>query len=170
MLVVAGKGHETGQIVGGETAPFDDIAETGGRWLWLTARDDRLWTSAEIAAATGGRATAEFVVSGVSIDTRTLETGDLFVALRGDRDGHDFLPAAFAAGARGALAERAVAVGPSVIVPDRAEGSGGSRRGRPERAPSARRAAVTGSVGKTSVVQAVRAGLAPCTGPRRMGR
>ena len=58
-----------------------------------------LWTSDEIAAATGGRVTAPFTASGVSIDTRSLEAGDLFVALAGARDGHEFIPAALSAGA-----------------------------------------------------------------------
>src|SRR5579875_3385229 len=63
-----------------------------------------LWTSAEIAAATGGETLgAPFEVSGLSIDTRTLKPGELFIALTGERDGHDFLDAAFEAEAAGAL-------------------------------------------------------------------
>ncbi len=53
-----------------------------------------LWTSAEIAAATGGRATQAFAAEGISIDTRNLAPGDLFVALKDLRDGHDFVRAA----------------------------------------------------------------------------
>ncbi len=50
-----------------------------------------LWTSDEIAkAATGGRSPAAFVATGVSIDSRSIEAGDLFVALAGERDGHDY--------------------------------------------------------------------------------
>ena len=60
-----------------------------------------LWTSKEISTATGGRATSEFDVKGVSIDTRSLQAGDLFVALKDARDGHDFIPAAIEAGAGG---------------------------------------------------------------------
>ena len=56
----------------------------------------RLWTSSEIAAATGGRLSgAPFAAAGVSIDSRDTAPGDLFVALAGERDGHDFVPAAF---------------------------------------------------------------------------
>ena len=40
-----------------------------------------LWTASEAAAATGGQAIGDWTVNGVSIDTRTLQTGDLFVAL-----------------------------------------------------------------------------------------
>lgn len=62
----------------------------------------------EVAAATGGRLEGEDAAfTGVSIDTRTLEPGMLFVALAGERfDGHDFLDAARARGAAGALVAR----------------------------------------------------------------
>ena len=117
-----------------------------------------LWTAEDIAAATGGRATGAFEVGGVSIDTRTLEAGDLFVALAGGRDGHEFLDTAFANGAAAALVSRPVDR-PAVLVDDvqvALERLGISARAR----SGARRGAVTGSVGKTSVTQAVRAGLA----------
>ena len=77
-----------------------------------------LWTAEEILAATGGRLDrGPFAVTGVSIDTRTLEPGDLFVALAGARDGHEFAPQALAKGAAGVLAARPVD-GPAVIVED----------------------------------------------------
>ena len=51
-----------------------------------------LWTSEDIELATGGSATAPFTVTGgVSIDTRSLQPGDLFVALTDQRDWHDFV-------------------------------------------------------------------------------
>ncbi len=59
-----------------------------------------LWTSAELQAATGGHASTPFSVTGVSIDTRSIAPGDLFIALVGDNgDGHDHLASALAAGA-----------------------------------------------------------------------
>ena len=67
-----------------------------------------LWTSQEIAAATGGTASAGFAATGVSIDSRSIEPGDLFVALAGERDGHEFVAKAMAAGAAGVLASRPV--------------------------------------------------------------
>jgi UDP-N-acetylmuramoyl-tripeptide--D-alanyl-D-alanine ligase len=118
-----------------------------------------LWISDEIAAATGGRlAGAPFAVTGVSIDTRTIEPGDLFVALAGVRDGHEFVDQALAKGAAGVLAVKPVA-GPAVLVDEALpalERLGVAARAR---APQTRRGAVTGSVGKTSVTQAIRAGL-----------
>jgi UDP-N-acetylmuramoyl-tripeptide--D-alanyl-D-alanine ligase len=118
-----------------------------------------LWTSQEIAAATGGGLTGGgFDASGVSFDTRSIEPGDLFVALAGERDGHEFARAAFDKGAAGALTSRPVEGGPYVQVSDTLAGLkalGAAARDR----SSARRGAVTGSVGKTSVTQAIKLGL-----------
>lgn len=117
-----------------------------------------LWTSDEIAAATGGKVEGVFAASGVSIDTRTVEPGDLFVALAGVRDGHEFVAQALGKGAAGALVSQAVD-GPSVRVADTQKALEALGVAARDRAPQARRGAVTGSVGKTSVTQAVRAGL-----------
>ncbi len=118
-----------------------------------------LWTSDEIAAATGAAApVAAFAVTGVSIDTRTLEPGDLFVALAGERDGHEFAPAALERGAAGVLVSKPTA-GSALLVPDTLKALERLGDVARRRAPQARRGAVTGSVGKTSVTQAIRAGL-----------
>jgi UDP-N-acetylmuramoyl-tripeptide--D-alanyl-D-alanine ligase len=117
-----------------------------------------LWTAHEIAAATGGQVLADFEATGVSIDSRSIEPGDLFVALTGARDGHEFVVQTADKGAAGALISKPVAV-PAVLVEDTflaLERLGVAAR---ERAPQARRGAVTGSVGKTSVTRAVEAGL-----------
>jgi len=110
-----------------------------------------LWTSSDIALVTGGAATDPFAVTGsVSIDTRSLKPGDLFVALKDQRDGHDFVEAAFAAGAAGALVSQQVGLGPQVVVEDvlaALEQMGVAARVR----CGAHRTAVTGSAGKTSV-------------------
>ena len=64
-----------------------------------------LWTFAELIAASGGRADGDSPgpITGFSIDTRTLQAGEVFVALKDARDGHDFVTAAFAVGASAAL-------------------------------------------------------------------
>jgi UDP-N-acetylmuramoyl-tripeptide--D-alanyl-D-alanine ligase len=115
-----------------------------------------LWTSEEAAAATGGQASARFIASGLSIDTRTLEPGDLFVALKDNRDGHEFVAAAFANGAAAALVSQQVAVNaPLLKVADTIEGLralGAASRARSR----AKILAVTGSVGKTSTKEALR--------------
>ncbi len=121
--------------------------------------DTPLWTSAEIAAATGGVLSgAAFTADGISYNSREIAPGDLFLALKGARDGHEFAAAAFAAGAAGAITEHAVEGGPSVVVGDSLRALEALGMAARDRTP-ARRGAVTGSVGKTSVTQAIKAGL-----------
>jgi len=113
-----------------------------------------LWTSRQIADATGGDVSSDFKVSGLSIDTRSLQPGDLFVALKDVRDGHDFIEAAIAAGAGGVLCERSPENVKAVTVPssEKALEDLGvyARQSR-----KALRIGVTGSVGKTSVKDAL---------------
>ncbi len=65
-----------------------------------------LWTAKDAAAATGGEARGNWTVEGVSIDTRTLQPGDFFVALKDVRDGHDFVAQALDKGAGAAMVSR----------------------------------------------------------------
>jgi UDP-N-acetylmuramoyl-tripeptide--D-alanyl-D-alanine ligase len=118
-----------------------------------------LWSAQEAAAATGGRVTGDWQVSGVSIDTRTLQRGDLFVALSAARDGHEFVAQALAKGAAAALVSHVPeGVGgdaPLLIVADVQAGL--EALGRAGRARSrAKVVAVTGSVGKTSTKEMLR--------------
>ncbi|MFQ5437927.1 MAG: UDP-N-acetylmuramoyl-tripeptide--D-alanyl-D-alanine ligase [Paracoccaceae bacterium] len=112
-----------------------------------------LWTASEAIEATGGTTLGDWVATGISIDTRTLSPGDLFVALSDRRDGHDFVADALASGAAAALVSRVPdGVGedaPLLLVADvqkALEALAGAARKRTE----ARVIAVTGSVGKTS--------------------
>lgn len=117
-----------------------------------------LWTAAEIAAATGGTASADFAVTGVAFDSREVGPGDLFVALKGEAtDGHRFLDQAFAQGAAGAL------VGddtphPHVLVSDTTAALDALARAARARTDAVV-IGVTGSVGKTSVKEALWAAL-----------
>lgn len=121
-----------------------------------------LWTSQEAAEATSGRSTQDWVASGVSIDTRTLEKGDLFVALSAARDGHEFVADALAKGAAAAIVTH-VPLGvddsaPLLIVEDvlhALEALGRHARAR----MSGRVIAVTGSVGKTTCKEMLRSVL-----------
>ena len=118
-----------------------------------------LWTAEEICAATGGRLLGDgFAASGVDIDSRSLGPGDLFIALKVDRDGHAFVADALARGAAGALVDRGSAKS-GVLVGDTSAALIDLGRAARSRAGQARRGAVTGSVGKTSVTQAVLTGL-----------
>lgn len=117
-----------------------------------------LWTAAEIAAATGGEASRDFVAGGVTFDSREVGPGDLFLALTGEEtDGHRFLDGAFANGAAGAVVSRAVAH-PAVRVADTMaalEDLGRAARARVD----ATVIGVTGSVGKTGTKEALAAAL-----------
>jgi UDP-N-acetylmuramoyl-tripeptide--D-alanyl-D-alanine ligase len=117
-----------------------------------------VWTSDEALAATLGHASAAFSATGMSIDTRTLKPGDLFVALKGDaRDGHDFVAAAFKAKAACALVSR---------KPDGVDGAlltvAHVQRGLEDLARAARARshakviAITGSAGKTTTKEMLR--------------
>jgi UDP-N-acetylmuramoyl-tripeptide--D-alanyl-D-alanine ligase len=117
-----------------------------------------LWTSDEIAQATGGTATEPFTASGVTFDSREVGPGDLFVAMPGTAyDGHQFVAGALAAGAAGALVSRPID-GPHVLVADTAlalEALAKASRARCR----ATVIGVTGSVGKTSTKEALFAAL-----------
>jgi UDP-N-acetylmuramoyl-tripeptide--D-alanyl-D-alanine ligase len=123
-----------------------------------------LMTQSFIENALHVKAKADFSsITGVSIDTRMIEKGDLFVALTGDqRDGHDFVKMAFEKGAAAALVKNDKASslsisGPLIPVDDTLAALvhlGAASRAR--LTPDARVVAVTGSVGKTGTKEALR--------------
>ena len=118
-----------------------------------------LWTSTKAAEATGGRVTAEWEASGLSIDTRTINPGDLFVALTAARDGHDFVAQALEKGAAAAMVNRVpegVAEDAPLLIVDDVQ-TGLEALGRAGRArTNAKVVGVTGSVGKTSTKEMLR--------------
>ena len=112
-----------------------------------------LWTAADAETATNGRSSRGWRATGVSIDSRTLKPGDLFIALKASRDGHNFVAQAMAQGAAAALVSRKPDGVPSdapLLMVDNVE------RAFDELARAARArimgrvAAITGSVGKTT--------------------
>ena len=122
-----------------------------------------LWTAKDAATATGGRAVGDWSVNGISIDTRSIAPGDLFVALKAARDGHDFVAQALAKGAGAALVSRipddVPADAPLLVVDDvltALENLGRAGRAR----FTGKLVAVTGSVGKTSTKEMLRTVLA----------
>jgi len=121
-----------------------------------------LWTAREIAKATGAAISGDWHADGVSIDTRTIQKGDLFVALTDARDGHDFVPQALEKGASAALVSHipdGVDPAKCAVVPDVLEAL--AALGKAARARTqARVIAVTGSVGKTSTKEMLRSVLA----------
>lgn len=130
--------------------------------------DTPLWTRQALEAATGGRLHGEpRAITGASIDTRTLQPGDLFFAIRGEtRDGHDFVRDALGRGAGAAVvsesrADEFAEAGPVLAVPEASDDPvldamralGRVARGRAKKAGIV---AVTGSVGKTGTKEALR--------------
>ncbi|MEM8979304.1 MAG: UDP-N-acetylmuramoyl-tripeptide--D-alanyl-D-alanine ligase [Pseudomonadota bacterium] len=118
-----------------------------------------LWTSRDADRATGGRSLAPWQATGVSIDSRTVQPGDLFVALKDQRDGHAFVAAALQAGASAAIVDHVPEgvpdTAPLLLVEDTfkaLEDLGKAARARTD----AKVIAVTGSVGKTSTKEMLR--------------
>ncbi len=128
-----------------------------------------LWTAPELAGAFAVNPTEPLsaTVGGVSIDTRTLQAGDLFFAIKGEsRDGHDYVARAFEAGAAAAVIARERAgsfapFGPLFETDDTLKAM--ERLGAASRSRSkARIVAITGSVGKTTAKEMLRAALSAC--------
>ncbi|HEX3651743.1 MAG TPA: UDP-N-acetylmuramoylalanyl-D-glutamyl-2,6-diaminopimelate--D-alanyl-D-alanine ligase [Rhizomicrobium sp.] len=119
-----------------------------------------LWTSVEAEAATLGRASVPFTATGMSIDTRTLKPGDMFVALKGEaRDGHAFVRAALDAQASAALVshvpEGLGESAPVLTVANTLRGLEDLARASHARS-HAKIIAVTGSAGKTTTKEMLR--------------
>jgi len=114
-------------------------------------------TLAGLARCGGGRlAGADRVVDGISIDSRTLTSGALFVALKGESaDGHEFAAAAAGRGASGLLVERQLPIDlPQIVVPDTLAALTACARAR-RRAFTGPVVAITGSNGKTTTKEMV---------------
>jgi UDP-N-acetylmuramoyl-tripeptide--D-alanyl-D-alanine ligase len=125
-----------------------------------------LWTSVEADAATGGYSTGAWQAQGVSIDSRTLHPGDLFIAVKGPKyDAHEFVARTIAGGAAAAAMVSRIPQGlpadaPLLIVNDTMKGLNDLARAARART-SAHVIAITGSVGKTSTKEALKAVLEP---------
>lgn len=132
-----------------------------------------LWSAYEAAAATGGILCArggdpdsweaeEWAAAGIAIDSRSLKPGEIFVALSDVRDGHEFIDDAFNAGASAALVREAPVNAPEgkpfLVVRDTLEGLRDLARAARLR-NFGKRIAVTGSAGKTSTKDMLRAML-----------
>lgn len=112
-----------------------------------------IWTAKDAAAATGGHTQGNWAATGLSIDSRTLQPGDLFIALRGDAlDGHDYVAAALDRGAAAVMVDRIpdhiAADAPLLVVNDTFDALQSLAQAARART-GAKIIAVTGSVGKT---------------------
>jgi UDP-N-acetylmuramoyl-tripeptide--D-alanyl-D-alanine ligase len=127
-----------------------------------------LWGWDEIVAEAGGTADGgapQGAITGLSLDSRGVAAGEVFVALKDQRDGHEFVTSAFERGASAALVRndyaRRAGDGPLIRVGDTLEGLCEiARAARARLSDDAGVVAVTGSVGKTSTKEMLRACLA----------
>ncbi len=143
VVAVLGKGHERGQEVAGLVTPFDDRVELAAALAhrFAEVRPVIPMSLAEIAEAVGGTLVggdpASMVTGAVEFDSRAVGPGGLFVAFAGaNADGHDFVPAAVAAGAVAVLGTRPTEA-PTVVVVGhpRRDGPAGPGRGGPAARP-----------------------------------
>ena len=123
-----------------------------------------LWTFADIASATGGQASADGEAHGVSIDSRTTRSGDIFLAFKGpNQDGHSYVRQAMAKGAVGAIVSQDgldIPDGfPTIVVEDTAIALGTLGQAARSRT-NAKIIGVTGSVGKTGTKEVLLRALA----------
>ncbi|HSK04881.1 MAG TPA: UDP-N-acetylmuramoyl-L-alanyl-D-glutamate--2,6-diaminopimelate ligase, partial [Kofleriaceae bacterium] len=162
IVLIAGKGHEDYQIIGAEKHHFDDREEAAAA---AAARWRR--SIAELAADAGGFARGDTGAHAtrVVIDSRIVAPGDLFVAIQGDRhDGHKFAAAAIRAGAVAVMLNGSTAMtlpgsSSSIFVDDTRAAIGALARAH-RRRWAGRLVAVTGSAGKTTTKDLIRAALA----------
>ncbi|GAB4332351.1 MAG: bifunctional UDP-N-acetylmuramoyl-L-alanyl-D-glutamate--2,6-diaminopimel ate ligase MurE/UDP-N-acetylmuramoyl-tripeptide--D-alanyl-D-alanine ligase MurF [Desulfobulbaceae bacterium] len=152
VVLIAGKGHETYQEKQGSRIFFDDRVEARSSFL--------AWTPERLAEATQGRLVRgdeKIFCNAISTDTRTINPGDVFLALRGERfDGHDYIETAVEKGAAALVVERdpGAAAGEAavVVVDDTLRALGGLARYRRRLlGDDLRVIAITGSSGKTTV-------------------
>ncbi|MDP3478855.1 MAG: UDP-N-acetylmuramoyl-L-alanyl-D-glutamate--2,6-diaminopimelate ligase, partial [Desulfoprunum sp.] len=164
IILIAGKGHETYQLIRGRKRFFDDCLEAREA---LSA-----WTLGSILQATGGRrpeTSPGGLLGRVSTDSRNVARGEVFVALEGERfDGHDFIAQVAQRGAGCLIVAREIedryAGGvPQIIVPDTLRAFGDMARGRRRmmrHLSSPVVIGITGSCGKTTVKEMTAAILA----------
>ena len=115
----------------------------------ITLRDAAQWCGGTVEEKY-----ADVVFSGACNDTRSLQPGQLFIALQGARDGHDFIPAAMEKGAAAVLCSRKVGDYPAIIANDPRTALGDIAREALKRI-GAKVVAVTGSVGKSTTKEMI---------------
>lgn len=151
VLLLAGKGHEEGQLINGMMYAFNDKLQA--LYALKALQEKPLWTKLELEEATGSTLPENIQAFGVSIDTRTIQPGDIFIALKGEKlDGHDYVEQALKKGAVVAIVEK------PIIIPDTDKLLVVSDTGKAlyqmatyaKKRSSAVRIGITGSSGKTT--------------------
>ncbi len=154
VLIVAGKGHETGQEIDGDIVPFDDAKAITEMLEELTQLS--LFTGKDIQEALGVEGVAPNMhFSAVAFNSQEITPGGLFIALTGGvRNGHEFVQDAFARGAAYALVSEPTGHPREIVVKDTLQAMQILAQHK-RVAVNPKVIAVTGSVGKTSVKQAL---------------
>ncbi len=130
----------------------------------MSAQENSLWTSGAVVKATNGSCSGSWTANGVSIDSRSVKTGDLFVALKGPNfDGHSYALAALKQGASAAIVHSEIKDSDEyhnrlVMVKDTFAALQNLAKAARARS-KAKIIAVTGSVGKTGTKEALKLGL-----------
>ncbi len=149
ILVLAGKGHETGQMRGGVDYAFNDKTES----LLALKEENPLWISSELQMALATPVDKNIRAHGVCFDSRALQLGDLFIALTtGQTDGHQYVKSAVLKGAAACVVSRLQPEVPAekqILVPDTLKAMEALARFARMRT-AATVIGITGSCGKTT--------------------
>ena len=161
VLVLLGKGHEAGQTVNGVTYAMDDRVEA--QLAILNATRKPVWSSEDLTLALSVKVAKRIAAFGLSIDTRTIKLGDLFIALKGEKsDGHAYVKKAVESGAAVCLVTQLVDEVPAdkqIVVSDTFEALETLARYRRMKC-NATVIGVTGSSGKTTTKEMIKTCLA----------
>lgn len=151
VLVLAGKGHESGQLIQGVNYPFNDKVEA--QLVLKKMKEKSLWSASELKMALNTDVDENVVAYGVTFDSRSVQTGDLFVALKTEtNDGHKYVRQALESGACACVVDHEIEgifKENQIVVPDTLKALEALARFARMRT-SAVVIGITGSCGKTS--------------------
>ncbi len=151
ILVLAGKGHESGQMIHGINYPFNDKIEA--QLVLKNMQANPLWTSSELQMALNTTVDKNIWADGITFDSRVIKLGDIFVALKTEKnDGHQYVKTALENGARACIVDHKlddVFEENQIVVPDTLKALEALARFARMRT-DAQVIGITGSCGKTS--------------------
>ena len=160
VLVLAGKGHESGQLIQGVNYPFNDKVEA--QLVLQKMKEAPLWTASELKMALNTTVDENISAFGVTFDSRAVQLGDIFVALKTEKnDGHKYVRQAVEKGAVACIVDHEISdifKENQIIVPDTLQALEALARFSCMRC-AAEVIGITGSCGKTSTKEMLAACL-----------